>query len=107
MIDISKEKQLDDLKTAHDVLLVYFSPPTCSVGESLVDKVEVALEGRPIGAARVDTSASPAISGQLLVLAFPTIIIFVYGKEFARLSRIISMGDVEHALDRALVAISD
>jgi thioredoxin-like negative regulator of GroEL len=107
MIEVLSEGQLEDLKTTHDVLLTYFSPPTCNVGESLFDKVVGVLEGLPVAAAQVDTSARPAIAGQHLVLAYPTIIVFVFGREFGRLSRIISIGDIEHMLDRAVAIVSD
>lgn len=107
MIAVSSENQLEDLKAANDVLLVYFAPPTCNVGESLLDKVVAVLADRPVAAAQVDTSANPAIAGQHLVLAFPTIIVFIFGREFERLSRIISIGDLERALDRAVTIVSD
>lgn len=107
MIAISSEAQLNDLKTAHDVLLAYFSPPTCNVGESLFDKVIGVLEGLPVVAAHVDTSANPAVAGQHLVLAFPTIIVFLYGREYGRLSRIIAMSDVEDILARAVAIVND
>lgn len=107
MIAISSEDQFTELKTTNDVLLAYFSPPTCNVGESLFDKVAGVLEGLPVAAAHVDTSANPAVAGQHLVLAFPTIIVFVYGREFGRLSRIISIGDVEDMLARALALTHD
>jgi len=107
MIEVLSDSQLEDLKTTHDVLLTYFSPPTCNVGESLYDKVVAVLEGLPVAAAQVDTSAHPAIAGQHLVLAFPTILIFVYGREFGRLSRIISVAAIEDMLDRALAIVSD
>ena len=107
MIAISSEAHLIELKTTNDVLFTYFSPPTCNVGESLFDKVAGVLEGLPVAAAHVDTSANPAVAGQHLVLAFPTIIVFVYGREFGRLSRIISIGDVEDMLARALALTGD
>lgn len=107
MIAISSEAQFNDLKTTHDVLLAYFSPPTCNVGESLFDKVVGVLEGLPVAAAHVDTSANPAVAGQHLVLAFPTIIVFVYGREFAKLSRIISINDVQDMLARAVEIVND
>jgi len=107
MITVSSETQLEELKAANDVLLTYFAPPTCNVGESLFDKVVTVLAGRPVEAAQIDTSANPAIAGQHLVLAFPTIIIFIFGREFERLSRIISIGDLERALDRAVTIVLD
>jgi thioredoxin-like negative regulator of GroEL len=102
MIHITSETQLDELKQNHDVLLVYFAPPSCNVGVSLYDKVVDVLKDRPVTAAQVDTSLNPAIAGQHLVLAFPTIVVFIYGREFERLSRIISIGTLEDVLDRAV-----
>ena len=107
MIDVISEAQLEELKAANDVLLVYLAPPTCNVGESMIDKVSALVSGHSVAAAHVDTSAHPAISGQHLVLAFPTILVFVYGREFDRLSRIISMGDLERSLGRALDIVND
>ncbi|AWV89351.1 thioredoxin family protein [Bradymonas sediminis] len=102
MIELSSLAQLDALKSEHEVLLVYFTPPSCSVGVSLFDRVSAQVQARAVSAARVDTTAYPAIAGQHLVLAFPTILVFVYGREFERLSRVFSMSDVERALERAL-----
>ncbi|MEZ4458980.1 MAG: hypothetical protein R3E66_04490 [bacterium] len=107
MIEVTNEAHLADLKATNDVLLVYLAPPSCNVGESLLDKVTDVLAGRSVGAAHVDTSAHPAIAGQHLVLAFPTILVFVYGREFDRLSRIISIADLERSLDRATAIVSD
>ncbi len=107
MISISSESQLNELKTTNDVLLAYFSPPTCNVGESLFDKVVGLLQDLPVTAAQVDTSTNPAVAGQHLVLAFPTIIVFLYGREYGRLSRIISMSDLEDMLARAVAIVND
>lgn len=107
MTPIDSETCLSDLKNEHNVLVAYFAPPTCNVGESIQHKVDAAGQSRGVAVGHVDTASHPAIAGQHLVLAYPTILVFVFGREFQRFSRIISMGDLEEALDRALAIVAD
>jgi len=102
MLTVTDEAELDGLKQAHDVLVVYFTTQVCNVGEAIFPKVYRLLETRGLPLATVDTTALPAISGQHLVFVVPTLLVFVFGRELARFSRHLSMAEVEAAIDRAV-----
>lgn len=88
-------------QTGH--LLVYFSYPGCSVCASLLPKIEKLLQEMDhIDFIYVNTHELPEVSGQYLVFAVPTIILFSMGAEQQRWSRIFSVRDVEIALNRLL-----
>ncbi len=87
----------------HEIILAYFSYPECSVCKVLKPKVQEFLRDYPgVTFLYVDIHQYPEISGQLLVFAVPTIIIFYQGKEAARFSRHFSIQDLETALNRLL-----
>ena len=86
-----------------EIVLGYFSFPECSVCKVLKPKVQEFLRDYPgVTFLYVDIHQHPEISGQLLVFAVPTIIIFYQGKEAARLSWHFSIQDLETALNRLL-----
>ena len=92
------------LDTIHKipVLVVYFSYPTCNVCRVLRPKVEEMLQYYPeIDFLYIDIHRNPVIAGQHLVFAAPTIIIFLSGKEMKRLSRFISITELQNYLDIA------
>ena len=101
MIQIENEAQYNDLLEESPIVLAYFSTPQCNVCKDLLPKVETMLEEHALPGVYVDTTALPAISGQLLVLAVPSLIVFVYGKETARFARHFGMRDLEASLERA------
>ena len=85
----------------HEIILGYFSYPECSVCKVLKPKVQELLKDYPdVTFLYVDIHKHPEISGQLLVFAVPTIIIFYRGKESARFSRHFALQDLESALNR-------
>jgi len=81
--------------------VAYFSYPECSVCRVLRPKVEeLVSQLSGVEFLYVDTHQNPQISGQHLIFAVPTIIIFSEGKELRRFSRHFSMGELEEFLDR-------
>jgi len=86
-----------------EIVLGYFSFQECSVCKVLKPKVKKLLQDYPkVKFLYVDIHQHPEISGQLLVFAVPTIIIFYQGKEATRFSRHFSIQDLETALNRLL-----
>ncbi len=98
---LAHEDEFHAAKAEHPLLLAYLSTPTCNVCKVLRPKVEALLEERGVPGVYVDTTALPAVAGQLLVFAVPTIVVFAEGREFARLSRHLSLGQLEAELARA------
>ena len=90
------------IQSAH-ALVAYFSTPTCNVCKVLRPKVEEMVAGMPgIDFAYVDSEQHPAVAGQHMVFAVPTIILFMEGREMRRFSRNLSLDD----LDRSLLQMS-
>jgi thioredoxin-like negative regulator of GroEL len=97
-----------DLNELREVLrdekgvLLYFSSDTCSVCRVLKPKVTELLQTQfPHMAVRyVNTELSPLISGQFRVFTIPTLVIFFEGREQLRLSRNISLHQLEEMLSR-------
>lgn len=83
-------------------VLIYFSTPSCSVGEALEPKVISLLENNfpKIPFYFVDMNASPEISSKNSVFAEPTILVFFEGKETIRNSRHISVKVLSDAIKR-------
>jgi len=92
----------DKIKQAQ-VLVIYFSYPECSVCRVLRPKVEALVAELPgIDFLYVNTHQHPEVSGQYLVFAVPTILVFSDGKEVKRFSRHFSLQELETFLRRLL-----
>lgn len=99
MTGIDNDMMFEKIRNA-PMLLAYFSTPQCNVCEVLRPKVEELLKEYPsVEFLFVDSISHPAVSGQHLVFAAPTIILFMDGREMQRYSRNLAMYDLERALD--------
>ncbi len=98
---LEHEDEFHAAKREHPLMLAYLSTPTCNVCKVLRPKVEALLDERGVPGVYVDTTALPAVAGQLLVFAVPTIVLFAQGRELGRLSRHLSMAQLEAELARA------
>ncbi len=87
------------------LLLAYFSIPACNVCVVLRPKVErMAAEHAGVEFMYVDSSMYPDVAGQHVVFAAPTVIVFMEGREVARFSRSVSVGEIEAVLERVVGA---
>ena len=83
-------------------LVAYFSFPECSVCKSLRPKIKAVVQRFDgVEFIYIDTHQHPAIAGQHLVFAAPTVIYFENGREQKRWSRVFSVDDVSTTLQRA------
>lgn len=105
--ELQEDAEFHESKAQHPLVLAYLSTPTCNVCKVLRPKVEALLDERQVPGVYVDTTTLPAVAGQLLVFAVPTIILFAEGREFARLSRHLSMGQLEAEIARAQRLMAD
>ena len=82
--------------------IVYFSSPTCNVCQVLRPKIMQALETNfpKIKRLHVDISITPEIGSEFRVLAAPTVILFLEGKEFIRKYRTISVDQLLSEIKR-------
>ncbi|KIM09226.1 MAG: thioredoxin [Sulfurovum sp. PC08-66] len=90
---MSSQEALTSALQEHLAALVYFSSPTCNVCQVLRPKIMESLEMHYPNIARlhVDLSITPEIGAQYNVLAAPTVIVFLEGKEFIRKYRTFSV----------------
>ncbi|MGD9489484.1 MAG: thioredoxin family protein [Calditrichaceae bacterium] len=84
-------------------LVAYFSYPECNVCQVLRPKVEnLANKYEGVDFLYINTHEHPLVSGQHMVFAVPTIVLFSEGREIRRFSRHFSMQDLEAFLNRAV-----
>ncbi|MFA6234426.1 MAG: thioredoxin family protein [Bacteroidota bacterium] len=99
MAEIENDMMFEKIRSA-PMLLAYFSTPQCNVCKVLRPKVEELLKEYPsVEFLYVDSISHPAVSGQHLVFAAPTIILFMDGCEMQRYGRNLAMDALERALD--------
>ncbi len=99
---INNQAELDQILQNNLGVLLYFSRQTCNVGEALEPKViKMLAEKFPkIPFYAVDMDKTPEIAGKYSVFVEPTIIVAFDGKETIRKSRIISVPELETAIQR-------
>ena len=84
---------------AEQGVLAYFSTRQCTVCKVLRPKVEALVSQYPgMRFLYIDTEEYPALGGQHLVFAAPTLILFNEGREVKRFSRNVSLGDLDRFL---------
>jgi len=96
---------LDALKEVIDsevACLLYFSSPTCNVCHVLRPKIMERVDEQfpKIKTLHVDLSLTPEIGAQFQVLAAPTVILFLEGKEFIRKYRTMSVDGLMQEIQR-------
>jgi len=90
-------------KTIQDslILVAYFSHDACNVCKVLRPKVKAIAESLDkVSFLYINTHEQPELSGQYLIFAVPTIIVFVDGKEAKRFSRHFGLDELEALLTR-------
>lgn len=99
---ITTIEEYESLIRETPAVLVYFSSPSCNVCHSLKPKVFEAAAARygKMVCEEVDISVSPEIGARLNVLAAPTVMIFLDGKEFVRKSRAFSVDGLLDEIER-------
>ena len=94
--NIQSQEALEQRIKSELGLLVYFSTPTCNVCHALKPKIIEAFETHfpLIKQEFIDASIFPEIPASLGIFSVPTIMVFLDGKEFARESRNVSVGEL-------------
>ena len=83
-------------------VLLYFSTPTCNVCHALKPKIITAFNEHcpEIKQYFIDASVSPEIPASLGIFSVPTIVVYLDGKEFARESCNVSVGELVSKIAR-------
>ena len=99
---IHSQEEIDTLIKAELGVLLYFSTPTCNVCHALKPKIIEAFNVHfpVIKQQFIDASLSPEIPASLGIFSVPTIVVFLDGKEFARESRNVSVGELVKKIAR-------
>ena len=97
---MNSEQVFEKIKST-ELIVTYFSYPQCNVCKVLLPKVKTVLEkNNNIELQYIDTHLTPEVSGQHLVFAVPTIIVFFDGREVARFSRHFNMAEFENTIEK-------
>ena len=91
------------------IVIFYFSSESCAVCRSFLPQFKSLLESQfpEIDFYQIHSELNTALCADNMVFTFPTILIFVNGKETLRFSRIIPLSNVRDALDRLRILLSD
>ncbi len=95
-------EQIEEIIKSELGVLLYFSTPTCNVCHALKPKIIEAFDTHfpQIKHCFIDASASPQIPASMQIFSVPTIVVFLDGKEFARESRNVSVGELVKKIKR-------
>ncbi|MGM0559023.1 MAG: thioredoxin family protein [Myxococcota bacterium] len=93
-------EDFQDQLEASRLTVAYFTGPNCSVCHAIEPKLDaMMLEFDTWAVVKVNTEQSREVAGQSLVMAVPTLLFFVEGREVDRLSRSFSMAQVRQRLE--------
>ncbi len=96
------QEEIEQLIREEVGVLLYFSTPTCNVCHALKPKIIEAFDTHfpQIKQCFIDSSLTPEIPASLAIFSVPTILVFLDGKEFARESRNVSVGELIKKISR-------
>lgn len=99
---ITSFENLQSVLTTNTIVLLYFSTTSCSVGVALEPKIKNLISSNfpNISVFNVDMNFSPDIAAKYDAFVEPTIIIFFYGKETIRRSRVIGVNELREAVEK-------
>ncbi len=101
MNQIAKKETLMQHVDENEIVFILFSDTGCNVCLSIYPDIEI-LE-RKYGRIKfisADPSQDQSMVGQFLVLTYPTILVYVDGKETYRFERLFSLDDIDSKLSR-------
>ena len=101
-LNLSSDNDFNRLLAEERAVLFYFATDSCSVGEALDPKVRALLKEKfpEVWFVWVDMNLYPRISADQNVFVEPTLLFFVDGKEYIRISRNIHLADLDVSIQR-------
>jgi len=102
MEELMSSEELESIKISMPALLVYFYNDSCAPCVALRPKVEeMMLDAFPLMKhLYVNSAANPELSAANGVFASPTIVVYFEGNENFRVSKYISIGELEARIER-------
>ncbi len=101
MLIIDDSKDLESLIQMKEIVVVLMSDMSCGVCLAIYPELESMSQIFPdVIFSFVDMTIAKKLIGQHMIFVYPTIIIFVQGKETVRFERLFSMIDVESTISR-------
>ena len=100
--EVNSFSEFENIPGSNKAVLFYFSTAQCSVCKVLKPKLKQMIEeGFPeFRLFYIDIEKFPLIAGQMSIFAIPTLLIFFEGKEFYRISRNISLDELQKTIER-------
>jgi len=101
MLLLNSNVEITQFIQSNQMAVVYFTTEGCNVCKVLLPKIEEMLKNYPnVGLAKVDISKTLEAAGAYSVFAYPTILLYIDGKEFTRESRYISVESFEETINK-------
>lgn len=101
MLTLEKPKDLEHLIQGTDIVVALMSDMSCNVCLAIYPDLEFMSHEFPgVIFVSADVTSMRNLVGQYMIFVYPTIIIFVNGKETVRYERVFSLMDVETSINR-------
>jgi thiol-disulfide isomerase/thioredoxin len=98
---LNTKTDVDYLIKNSEMVLLYFHSSTCGICNIVGPKIDALLKHYPkINCVKIDAEIYIEIAAHYNVFTIPSIIMFIDGKEAIRMSRFISMIDLENKITR-------
>lgn len=99
---IDSMQQLQDIMTTTPGMVLYFTTPGCNVCQSLKPGIKKMLQEEfpKMVWCEIDCDKHPEISAQMGIFTVPTIVLYIDGKEVARLVRHFGIQNLREKLNR-------
>ncbi len=101
-ISLNNTKELQEILSQNNAVLVYFSHAQCNVCKVLKPKISELLETNypNMLMCYADTLAAPELAGQNNIFSVPTVVCFFAGRETFRKSRNIGIRELSDLIKR-------
>ena len=101
MQNIETAEKINEIISSEGIVVVLLSGLECNVCLSIMPDLEEMGKRHPrVRMINADPSAVKELVGAFMVLVYPTLLVFVDGKETYRFERLFSLDDMEQKLSR-------
>ncbi|MCX7903135.1 MAG: thioredoxin family protein [Caloramator sp.] len=101
MLTLNSNNEIKDFISTNQMVVLYFTVEGCNVCKVLLPKIEEMLQRYPnVKLAKIDVSKTLEAAGAYSIFAYPTMLLFIEGKEYARESRYVSVEGFEETIRR-------
>lgn len=101
MLILNSNNEIKDFISTNQMVVLYFTVEGCNVCKVLLPKIEEMLQRYPnVKLAKIDVSKTLEAAGAYSIFAYPTMLLYIEGKEYARESRYVSVEGFEETIRR-------